>query len=59
MTLKGQQGVTDKNKIVFHFDVPSMPKNEQPEETESKMVNILCIVKCLCNLTDYYNVRLK
>lgn len=57
MTLKGHQGVTERNKIVFRFDVTLMPKNEQPEETESKVVNILSVIKDLYNLTDYFDVQ--
>ena len=30
-----------KNKIVTLFNATSIPKNEQPEETESKILNIL------------------
>lgn len=59
MTLKGRQRVTERNKIVIHFDVISIAKNEQPEDIESKMVNILSIIKGLYNLTDDFNVHLK
>lgn len=59
MTLKGRQRVTERNKIVIHFDVLSIAKNEQPEDIESKMVNILSIIKGLYNLTDDFNVHLK
>ena len=38
--LKGPWG-NHKNKIVTLFNATSIPKNEQPEETESKILNIL------------------
>lgn len=54
MTLKGHQGVTDRNKIVIHFDVTSIPKNEPPEEIESKILNTLSIIKGLYNFNRLF-----
>lgn len=42
--LKGPLG-NHRNKIVTLFNGTSIPKNEEPEETESKILNILTIIK--------------
>lgn len=42
--LKGPLG-NHRNKTVTLFNGTSIPKNEQPEETKSKILNILTTVK--------------
>lgn len=51
MNLKGNEEITDRKKIVFHFDVVSISKNEQLENSGSQMVNMLGIIKDFHNLT--------